>query len=83
MFYNRGAIISPLYLCLGKDGWRSACQPFLDTAVTFRALIRLWEWLSLHRLPPTWRILSHMRRWHAVRYRMLCRNPAALQIHAV
>lgn len=48
-----GAIISPLYLCFGKVGWHCACQPFLDTAVTFRALIRLLEWLSLRRLLPT------------------------------
>lgn len=69
-----GAVISPLYLCFGKVGWHCVCQPFLDTAVTFRALIRLLEWLSLRRLLPTWHILSDMRRWHAVRYKMLCRN---------
>ena len=46
----------------------------LFRSVTFRALIRLLEWLSLRRLLPTWHILSDMRRWHAVRYKMLCRN---------
>ena len=55
----------------------------LDTAVTFRALIRFLEWLSLRRLPPTWHILSDMRLWHAVRYRMRYRNPTPLQIHVV
>lgn len=50
------AIILPLYLCFGKDGWHSVCQPFLDTTVTFRAWIWLLEWLSYRGFPPTWHI---------------------------
>ena len=83
IFSVGGAIISPLYLCFGKVDWHSACQPFLDIVVTFRAWFRFLEWLSLRRIPTTWHILSDMLRLHAVRYRMLCRNPAPLQIHAV
>lgn len=72
----KGAIISPLYLCLGKVGWHSACQLFLYTFVSFHAWFRLLEWLFLRMLHSIWHILSDMRQWHAVRYKMLCRNPA-------
>ena len=29
-----------VYLCFGKVGWRSVCQPFLYTFVSFRAWFR-------------------------------------------